>query len=374
MKKMWNLSSCRFLQSKVEKVLCSPLPYIPKIGFERYSFKSQKCSKNESALTTDINNTPEEFREPYIYRGYRTRTDFLGSIRSLFYLHNESFNCWSHILGLLIVLLYVLEEYISPSSNPIMCIYLFGCIWFIFGSSFGHTFCCYDRFTRHISFTIDYIGLTIFTCCSGIAYVSFSFPLELQTKPGLFGFSFLETYLIILSLCSMISIYQAVWTRTLPPSVMRSVIRVSAFASPGLLMSAPISYKIFQCFYGSSVYPPHYCDSSTIWPKQFIACITSCLFYISRFPECIYPGKFDYFGHSHNVFHIGALLGLHYQKNALSYDLKFTLMNNLTSSIPIQIPLVCLTFIFLSILVTLICFRHLFSVKHRAPTYKSKLL
>ncbi|VDL31780.1 unnamed protein product [Hymenolepis diminuta] len=274
--------------------------------------------------------------EPYIYRGYRTRTDFLGSIRSLFYLHNESFNCWSHILGLPMVLLYVLEECISPSSNPIMCIYLFGCIWFIFGSSFGHTFCCYDRFTRHVSFTIDYIGLTIFTCCSGIAYASFSFPLELQTKPGLFEFSFLETYLIILSLCSMISIYQAVWTRTLPP--------MSAFASPGLLMS------------------------------QFIACMASCLFYISRFPECIYPGKFDYLGHSHNVFHVGALLGLHYQKTALSYDLKFALMNNLASSIPIQIPLVCLTFLFLSILVTLMCFRHLFSVKHKAPTYKSKLL
>uniref|UniRef100_A0A0R3TK25 Progestin and adipoQ receptor family member 6 n=1 Tax=Rodentolepis nana TaxID=102285 RepID=A0A0R3TK25_RODNA len=269
--------------------------------------------------------------KPYIYTGYRKQTDFLGSIRSLFHLHNESFNCWSHIFGLPMIMLYVLEEYNSPSSNPIAYIYLFGCFCFAFGSSFGHTFCCYDRFTRHASFTIDYIGLTIFT------------------YSGLFGFSFLET-------------------------IMRSVIRVSSFASPAFLMSSPILYKIVQCFYEPSIYPQHYCDSSTIWPKQFISCITACLFYISRFPECMYPGKFDYFGHSHNVFHIGALLGLQYQKTALFYDLKFVQLNKQTSSIPIEIAFVCLVFLFLSILFTCFCFRHLFSLKHKAPAYKSNLL
>lgn len=370
-----NFSACRFFQSKVEVVLRLLQSYIP--CFEKLSFKSHICY-SEPTLGTTANFTeiisaeliPEESREPYIYTGYRHRTDFIGSLRSLFWLHNEIFNCWSHILGILMVMFYVFEEYTSSSSSPIMYLYLFACFCFMFGSSFAHTFCCYNRFSRDALFTVDYIGLTIFTAGSSIAYVSFSFPIELWTKSGLFGFTFLDTYLIFLTLCSMVSIFQSVWTRTLPLSVSRSIIRLCAFASPGVLMSFPILYKIFACLSGHSINRLHYCASSTVWLKQFITCIISCLFYISRFPECFYPGKFDYFGHSHNLFHVCALLGLHYQKTAIFLDFKFAQIHDLVANTSMQLSLTCFALLFLSIFATCFYFRHLFTVKPQTLSCK----
>lgn len=43
---------------------------------------------------------PEYLRDnEYIYTGYRAETGFRGSLRSLFTLHNESGNVWTHLLG-----------------------------------------------------------------------------------------------------------------------------------------------------------------------------------------------------------------------------------------------------------------------------------
>ncbi|VDM26102.1 unnamed protein product [Hydatigera taeniaeformis] len=276
----------------------------------------------------------------------------MGSLHSLFFLHNESFNCWSHIFGIPMVLFYFFEEYFT-SSNPLMYVYLFSCLCFVLGSSFAHTFCCYDKFSRDAYFTVDYVGLAIFTCGS-----------ELFSKSGALSLSFLDTYLIFLCLCSMVSIFQSMWTRTLSPSLLRSVLRVSAFAAPGVIMSSPIVYKIYTCYCGANAYPPRYCDSA-----QFLTCIISIVFYVSRFPEYLYPGKFDYFGHSHNAFHIGALLGLHYQKLALSLDLKFVKAHQIIET-SLKIPLFGFSLLFLSIFLSCMYFRHLFTVK----PFKSKLL
>ena len=354
---------CRFLQNKVESYFRSPLSYFLNFNFGKVpTILSKSYLGISSNKNVSFDQVPLEFREPFILEGYRPQSDFFGCIHSLFWLHNESFNCWSHILAVPIILFYFFEEYITFSTNPLMYLYLFSCLCFAFGSSFAHTFCCHNKLTRHASFTIDYIGLTIFACGCSIVYVYFSFPLELSNKSGLFGFSFLDTFLIFLCCYCMVSIFQSVWTRTLPPSVLRNVIRVGAFAGPGIIMSVPIMYKIINCYNSPTAYPAHYCDSAEVWPKQFLSCITAILFYISRFPECLYPGKFDYFGHSHNAFHIGSLLGLHYQKTALSLDLKFTMMHsaNITS---MQIPLACFSFLFLSILFTCIYFRHLYTGK-----------
>ena len=368
---MSSLPSCRSLQNKLEIFSHSSLPSFVNFKFWKFPLIPNRfCHHKLLNKNVAFDQIPYELREPFILHGYRPLTDFLGCIHSLFWLHNESFNCWSHILGIPMVLSYLFEEYITFSANPIMCLYLFSCLCFVAGSSFAHTFCCCNRFTRDASFTVDYIGLAVFACGSGIAYVTFSFPLEFSTKSGLFGFSFLNTYLIFLSFCCMLSIFQSVWTRTLPQSILRSVIRVGAFAGPGIIMSFPIFFKIISCYSAVAKYPPYYCDSAGIWPKQFLSCITAILFYIFRFPECLYPGKFDYLGHSHNAFHIGALIGLHYQRIALSLDLKYT-MTQSRSITSVQIPLVCFSFLILSVLLTCIYFRHIFTVKPMSDSKRS---
>lgn len=46
------------------------------------------------------NELPEYLRDnEYIYTGYRVHTGVLGSFKSLFRIHNESGNVWTHLLG-----------------------------------------------------------------------------------------------------------------------------------------------------------------------------------------------------------------------------------------------------------------------------------
>lgn len=46
------------------------------------------------------NDLPEYLKDnEYIVTGYRADTGFLGSLKSLFRLHNESGNVWTHLCG-----------------------------------------------------------------------------------------------------------------------------------------------------------------------------------------------------------------------------------------------------------------------------------
>lgn len=46
------------------------------------------------------NNTPEFLRDnEFIRGGYRTNYSFLDILKSLFFLHNETLNVWTHLLG-----------------------------------------------------------------------------------------------------------------------------------------------------------------------------------------------------------------------------------------------------------------------------------
>ncbi|KAL5967090.1 putative asparagine--tRNA ligase mitochondrial, partial [Taenia solium] len=93
---------------------------------------------------------------------------------------------------------------------------------------------------------------------------------------------------------------------------------------------------IYTCHCGANSYPPHYCDSAVIWPKQFSTCIISIIFYVSRFPEHLYPGKFDYFGHSHNNHNMSwSLLPLINSWRRVS-QMGFHIRRQLFSSVPVE--------------------------------------
>lgn len=57
--------------------------------------------------------------DPYIRRGYRRQLDSFGAcLRSVFYLHNESVNIWSHLLPTLAYLIILLVTDYSTLRQP----------------------------------------------------------------------------------------------------------------------------------------------------------------------------------------------------------------------------------------------------------------
>lgn len=58
-----------------------------------------------------INEVDTIYRSnPFILTGYRDKTTFLGCLKSVLLLHNETINIWSHLLGFLFFVAIFLRD------------------------------------------------------------------------------------------------------------------------------------------------------------------------------------------------------------------------------------------------------------------------
>uniref|UniRef100_G3R5R3 Progestin and adipoQ receptor family member 6 n=1 Tax=Gorilla gorilla gorilla TaxID=9595 RepID=G3R5R3_GORGO len=97
------------------------------------------------------------------------------------------------------------------------------------------------------------------------------------------------------------------------------VLRTGAFAYPFLFDNLPLFYRLGLCW-GRG----HSCGQEALSTSHgyhlFCALLTGFLF-ASHLPERLAPGRFDYIGHSHQLFHICAVLGTHFQLEAVLADM-----------------------------------------------------
>ncbi|EHH15339.1 hypothetical protein EGK_01413, partial [Macaca mulatta] len=97
------------------------------------------------------------------------------------------------------------------------------------------------------------------------------------------------------------------------------VLRTAAFAYPFLFDNLPLFYRLGLCW-GRG----HSCGQEVLSTSHgyhlFCALLTGFLF-ASHLPERLAPGRFDYIGHSHQLFHICAVLGTHFQLEAVLADM-----------------------------------------------------
>uniref|UniRef100_A0A2K6GDG5 Progestin and adipoQ receptor family member 6 n=1 Tax=Propithecus coquereli TaxID=379532 RepID=A0A2K6GDG5_PROCO len=98
------------------------------------------------------------------------------------------------------------------------------------------------------------------------------------------------------------------------------VLRTAAFAYPFLFDNLPLFYRLGLCW-GRG----HSCGQEMLSTSHgyhlFCALLTGFLF-ASHLPERLAPGRFDYIGHSHQLFHICAVLGTHFQLEAVLADMR----------------------------------------------------
>ena len=65
--------------------------------------EEDKYIKKTNQVVGTYNDAPDFIKDnEYIKRGYRVNCDSVKKVtKSLFYLHNESVNVWSHLLGVI---------------------------------------------------------------------------------------------------------------------------------------------------------------------------------------------------------------------------------------------------------------------------------
>jgi len=242
---------------------------------------------------------PSYRKIPFIKSGYRLGYTFNHCIHSLFQLHNETVNAWSHLLGALYWLyqLYYVPFWLSMEGANKTTIFLtwffvLGCFASTIFSFLFHQFNCINVHCHDKLRALDFAGITIsiWGISLPVLYSSFyCYPNMLIFYTALCTVS---TFILF-----QLQLYEFLWINR----GTRIVIYVVASLLPlinylNILylegLTAPLMFTLFDYiiigyfFYGSGVF-----------------------IYSYRFPERLFPGFFDIWGSSHQIWHIFILLG-----------------------------------------------------------------
>ncbi|RIA89733.1 hemolysin-III related-domain-containing protein [Glomus cerebriforme] len=237
-----------------------------------------------------------------ILQGYRRPTfSYLKCAQSLFYIHNESVNIWSHLIGAILFIIYSFATYFYLTSQTtldtmdLVAFYCFmaGAMICLGLSSIFHTCCCHSEKVCANWNRCDYVGIValIFGSICPVIYYGF----YCNNIWRIVYFSMIFTF-------GTATISVAVAHRFRKPEF--RWFRTGLFVALGGSSIIPVIHAIL--LYGVHL------SFDVIALKSMI--ITGALYvfgaflYGSRIPERLSPGTFDIWGSSHQIFHVFVVL------------------------------------------------------------------
>ncbi|CAD2213149.1 adiponectin receptor [Angomonas deanei] len=271
-----------------------------------------------------IDQVPEYLRDnQYILSHYRAYYSFKACVGSLFRLHNETFNIWTHLLGgmYFVYLIYDLyaflfHEYsdgngvsftkddqqrvvlVSRNGNErtampfiIFGLYSFGCLCCMFCSACFHTFLCHlSTPAFRFAHALDYFGITALTVGSFIPFCNYAFACDPEW--GVFYLKMIGCFGVV----GMLGPFFRRWTS-------------QAFATKKILF--------YVAMVGSGIIPTLHMLRLPETPirnpaikglLQMLAFYGVGVFiYAFKLPEIFSPGTFDVYFHSHQIWHVFVL-------------------------------------------------------------------
>ncbi|KAL7946831.1 mPR-typeG-protein-coupled receptor [Trichoderma barbatum] len=235
----------------------------------------------------------------FILHGYRPISGSnQASFRSWSYIHNESVNIYSHLIPAIVFLLgeWYIREYLTIRYSNVT-----GADFFIFTfflltaiiclglSTTYHTLMNHSSDVEQLWLRFDLVGIVILTLgdfVSGIYMVFWCEPLQRKIYWSMIGILGSLTIFIMLN-----PNFQGKKFR---------VFRALAFVGTGLSGFAPLIHGVkmfgFSQMMKQSGMPYYLIEGGFL--------MLGALIYVTKFPESRYPGQFDIYGSSHQLFHI----------------------------------------------------------------------
>lgn len=261
--------------------------------------------------------TENRLTYPSVFTSYR-EPNFNGMTCcvSLFTAHNELVNSWTHILGtcLAISLLCIGISTLgfTPGAIVIGIYCAIGFAMFFFSATF-HTFGCHsDDVSRNV-LCLDWFGVTLMIFGSNLIGSYF----ELRSSPVAFGvFTALNVLFGVFTYYVTFSSLQKVFN----PKKNENEGKESKMGLLGALDEIMQMY-IFRIFVGIAfavglilAWLIGYAINGTANDRLgkifgVYGCYATVILQVFNIPEGLYPGKFDIWGSSHQLFHCGIVGG-----------------------------------------------------------------
>ncbi|KAI9166990.1 Adiponectin receptor protein [Paramyrothecium foliicola] len=256
-------------------------------------------------LLLSVDKVPEWYGgNPFILSGYRpvfaAVTPCFGS---WFYLHNQTANIYTHLipglaaLGLNVVFGSWFSQHYPDASladQAVFYIYLTACALCFGVSATYHTMLCHSREQADFWIRADFSCITLLIVGSFVPQLYMCFYCEPALQ---------KAYLSLFGIVAALNIYSSmnerngsadwVMTRLVP-----SVAMAFGAAVPTLHAATIFSYEQLLKQSGLNYY---YLEG--------VLMLIGVVLLATKFPECYFPGKFDYLG-SHSLMHMFIVAGV----------------------------------------------------------------
>ncbi|KAI9024674.1 hemolysin-III related-domain-containing protein [Hyaloraphidium curvatum] len=234
----------------------------------------------------------------YIITGYRPElSTYTACLRSIFYVHNESGNIWTHLFGAALFVGLAAYTYagVFPALGAadwrdagVFAAFFLGAFVCLSMSGFFHTFCAHSAEVSCRWNKIDYVGIVALIVGSFFPPVFYGF----YCQPA-WQYAYLAGMTILGSLCAIFAVADAFqhpswrWFRT------------SLFLALGCCGVVPLIHILVSLGYPAAV-------SMGMWymVAMGLMYVAGAMLYGFRWPERQWPGRFDYVGQSHQIFHV----------------------------------------------------------------------
>ncbi|KUI68671.1 hypothetical protein VM1G_04295 [Cytospora mali] len=259
-----------------------------------------------SAARIDLQG-PMWLDNAFIITGYRqTSNSYWGSFGSIFALHNESVNIWSHLLGAITftTLGFLAYTFFEASVAPRYASAT-GTDWLVFGCFFAgaclclgmsatyHALCNHSPGVAKWGNKLDYTGIVCLILGSYVPAMYYGF----YCFPKLTEL-YLSTICILGLGCLIVSWFEHFRTPEWRPY------RALMFVCLGVSGVVPV-------IHGLTIYGYQTLDErmGLSWVLlQGVLYILGAIIYAMRYPERSFPRTFDIWGSSHQIFHVLILL------------------------------------------------------------------
>lgn len=241
---------------------------------------------------------PSEICRKHLKTGYRRAHQPLSYyVLSMLQVNNQTINVWTHIIGFLFIAyraygLSLTFDFVNdPTARPLGA-GLVGMIIILACSSFAHTFSERSEQVHCCCFFVDFAAISIYCMtCSVMSHAYFVRDKSL----GTFLVAWSRPVSVYLAVqYTVMSCFTKIW---LPRE---HWLRKSLQAAAGLLLYLWIVLPLIYRY----LWPCHRDNTLALHVHHVILFHISVLVYAAHIPERLFPGTFDFIGHSHNIHHI----------------------------------------------------------------------
>ena len=250
---------------------------------------------------------------------------FSGCFKSMFRMHTETWNIWTHFLGFAFFLvlclgIYVYGDYITflfedieiyklPTVDQAMlfCFFLAAMICLSCSALF-HLFSNHSQTVYNVFSRLDYSGIAILITGSSIPCYYYGFYCS---------YTACYTHITITSLLGVACIVVSLWEKFAAPEY--RPLRFATFVLFGAYGVVPGIHVGLSEGFGSQ----HVIDAGKGILVMGCLYIFGALLYVLQFPERVFPGWFNTWASSHQLFHVCVVCATLVHYDTLLYMIKY---------------------------------------------------